>query len=197
MITQNIILFFGMMIPLTWSAGPNTILCASIGGRFGLNKAIPFIGGLNITILIYSVATGFGLGFILEIYPVALDIVKYAGVIYLFFLAWKIIRTSVNTKKKQETPGFINGLIIGILNAKIVTVTILMYSQFFTPNSNKIIQITILTTGLLIICITGQLLWTIGGSYISKFTTSPVAIKRQNYIFSIMLLMVGIWILIR
>ena len=197
MTIQDIILFSGIMVPLTFSAGPNTVMCGTIGGRFGLYKAIPFMGGMNSAILIYSIATGFGLGFITERYPVALDIVKYIGVIYIFYLAWKFIKASTKIEKENKTPGFSSGFIIGILNPKIIAVTILMYSQFLSPGPDKIIQVIVLTIGLLIFCIGGQLLWALGGNTFSKLLTSPQAIKKQNYIFGAMLLMVGIWILVR
>ncbi len=72
----NLILFLTLMIPIVWSPGPNNLVCATAGGKVGVAKAIPFVIGINLPILIYALATGFGLTYILAriFHPTALNV---------------------------------------------------------------------------------------------------------------------------
>ncbi|NJM15396.1 MAG: hypothetical protein HC896_08480 [Bacteroidales bacterium] len=51
MTLQKLLLWFSVMAPLAYSAGPNNIMCASLGSKFGMRSVIPFIAGMNTTVL--------------------------------------------------------------------------------------------------------------------------------------------------
>mgnify|MGYP001373929633 CR=1 FL=1 len=191
----NIILFLTLMIPITWSPGPNNVMCASVSSRYGALKSIPFIVGLNTPNLIYSIATGFGLGVIITEYPSTVEILKYAGGVYIFYLGWKILKSHVKTKSKNKDIRFIDGFIVSALNAKSVTVIMLMYSQFIHVSTNRVMLVFTLSAAFVLLCIIGHVGWATIGQMSSKFLLSSKAIKVQNYIFSSLLFVTGIWII--
>jgi threonine/homoserine/homoserine lactone efflux protein len=190
----NIIFYLTLMIPITWSPGPNNIMCVSVGSRYGTTKTIPFILGLNIPNLFYAVATGFGMGIITEKYPQTIEALKFAGGIYVFYLGWKILNSHVKAKNKTSDIGFKDGFIISSLNAKSITVILLMYSQFPPANTTIFIQTLILSISFVALCIVGHFGWATIGQISSKLLLSSKALKIQNYIFSSLLFLTGIWI---
>ena len=191
----NILLFLSMMIPITWSPGPNNIMCATVGGKKGILKSIPFIIGINIPILFYSLATGFGLDIILEKMPSLIGILKQAGGVYVLYLGWKIYKSDSSNNTDTKELGFLDGFIISALNAKIITALVLMYSQFMTVEIDKTSLILLLSTSFVSLCIIGHFMWAIIGRLASNIFQSEKALKIQNYIFSLMLVIVGIWII--
>jgi threonine/homoserine/homoserine lactone efflux protein len=194
--TQSIILFLTVMIPVIWSAGPNNLMCASIGGKYGAIKAIPFIIGVNFAMLVYCLIVGFGFETIVEKYPISLTVINYAGIAYIFYLAYKFFTAKEGTKTGDSLPKFRDGFIISISSVKSITAVALMYSQFLNKNANETFQITILTIAYLILCIIGHFGWAVIGKWFSKLMISRHSLKIQNIIFGILLLIVGFWSLL-
>ena len=62
MVENKFFLWFGMMFPLIFSAGPANVTMASLGARFGFFKSLPFISGINLIVLLHAVLIGLGAG---------------------------------------------------------------------------------------------------------------------------------------
>ena len=130
---DKFILWFTVMAPIVYSAGPNNLMCASIGARYSFKKSLPFILGVNSNIFLYSLLTGFGLGKLLESYPDIYIYIKYAGSAYILYLAYRFFRSSgIKTSENSDTqtPGFWSGFLLNTLNPKAFTALLIMYSQF-------------------------------------------------------------------
>lgn len=190
----NILLFLTLMIPITWSPGPNNIMCTSIASRSGIIKTIPFILGVNTPIFLYTIATGLGFGALTSQYPATIEILKYAGGIYVFYFAWQMFTAETKGNSQEKLIGFKNGFILSALNVKSITVILLMYSQPIYQNIGKIAQILFLTIAFTLLCIVGHLLWATMGKFLGKFLLSTKALKIQNYTFGSLLVLTGIWI---
>lgn len=85
---------------LTWlgvvaaqiAPGPNLMAVASVALSRGRKPALFVVGGIASGMLVWSAATAFGLGTLIETFPLALFIMKLAGGGYLIFLAVKALR---------------------------------------------------------------------------------------------------------
>ena len=69
---NRFLLWFGMMFPLIFSAGPANVTMASLGARFGFLKSLPFISGINLIVLLHALMIGFGAGAFIGKYPVTI-----------------------------------------------------------------------------------------------------------------------------
>ncbi|MDM9560393.1 MULTISPECIES: LysE family translocator [Bordetella] len=70
--------------------GPNNIMLASSGLTFGFRRTIPHMLGVNLGFTLMLVLVGVGLGAAFEQFPWLYTVLKYAGALYLLYLAWKI-----------------------------------------------------------------------------------------------------------
>ncbi|MBN2348819.1 MAG: LysE family translocator [Bacteroidales bacterium] len=199
MTSSELILWFTLMSPIAYSAGPNNIMCATLGGRYGFRKAIPFILGINTGILIYSVLIGFGVGKLFETHPEIYKFIKYAGSAYILFLAYTFYRSSGATSsvssKNTVAPGYFNGIILNLLNPKGITALLIMYSQFLTGNTEIASRVFILSMLVLLISISSHILWTIGGNWLTSQFNSSRSVKIQGIVFGTMLVIVAVWML--
>ena len=70
-----------------FTPGPNNIMLLSSGLTYGFRPTIPHIAGITFGFAFMVGAVGLGLGTIFITFPVLQTILKYAGVVYLIYLA--------------------------------------------------------------------------------------------------------------
>ena len=190
-------LWLGTMFPLVFSAGPANITMAALGARFGLVKVLPFISGVNLIVLTYGVLIGFGAGQFMEKYPDVFQYMQYAGAAYLFYLAFTFFRLSGAKAKAVEgrVPNFFDGAILQLLNIKVLTVTVVMFSQFLDGDSERSTQVGLLSVGLALLTSCATLFWAAGGAWLTRVFASEKSIRLQGYVFGTMLIGVSFWML--
>jgi len=181
------------LLPIIASPGPANILYAASASSFGIKKTIPFWLSTNITSLFQTLAIGLGLNLIMQIYPLIIVVLKYIGVLFLLYLAYKFSKLSVNAEKKIEVLTFRDGVIIEILNMKFLLIPSLMFSQFYTP-SDGYVKIFILSFTLLLITLTTSMIWMLGGNSLASFVSDGKMQKYQGVFFSLLLFITAIWL---
>src|ERR1700710_1709542 len=79
---------FGAVMAFT--PGPNNVMVLSSGLTYGFRRSLPHIAGIAFGVSFMVAATGLGLGAIFIAYPVLQNMLKYAGIAYLVYLAFMI-----------------------------------------------------------------------------------------------------------
>ncbi len=168
------------LLPIVISPGPANILYAASGSSFGVKGTVPFWLGTNITSIFQTLAVGFGLDFLISTYPQIINTIKYIGIAFLLYLAFKFFRMS-NTVEETFTPlTFKDGVIVEILNAKYLLIPTIMFSQFYTPETDGYIQIFILTFALVALTLTTSMIWIIGGNSLALFVSKKIHKERKG-----------------
>ena len=186
----NVTLFLAMMIPLIWSPGPNNVMCATVGAKQGAKGSVPFILGLNVPILIYGVLTGLGLTLVLKNIPQIALVLPVLGALYVMYLGINLMRSTADSSVARVQYGFRSGFVISTLNFKVVTVLIIMYSQF---SSDSLVTSSLLAVCFVLVCVTGHMLWNAVGQISSRLIKNENFQKKQNMVYGAMLLGVGVW----
>ena len=70
--------------------GPNNVMLMTSGLNYGFQRSQPHLWGVTLGFAIMVLAVGLGLGTVFAAYPVVYTILKYAGALYLLYLAWMI-----------------------------------------------------------------------------------------------------------
>jgi hypothetical protein len=81
------IAFVMFAVVMFFTPGPNNVMLLSSGLTYGFRRTLPHIAGITIGIAFMVAAVGLGLGAIFIAYPVLQTILKYAGAVYLIYLA--------------------------------------------------------------------------------------------------------------
>lgn len=71
--------------------GPNNLMVMASGAAFGFRRTVPHVAGIAIGFSTMIGAAVFGLGALLEQFPWALDVVRFAGAAWMFWLAWQLL----------------------------------------------------------------------------------------------------------
>jgi threonine/homoserine/homoserine lactone efflux protein len=74
----------------SFTPGPNNIMLTASGVNFGFVRTIPHMAGVSIGFVVLLIACGAGLGTLFAAWPQAQTVLKFAGALYLLWLAWKV-----------------------------------------------------------------------------------------------------------
>ena len=182
------------LLPIVISPGPANILYAASGSSFGVRGTVPFWLATNMTSIFQTLAVGFGLNYLLSTYPQAGLVMKYLGIVFLLYLAFKFFRMSNSLQEAVKPLTFRDGVIVEILNVKYLLIPTIMFSQFYTPETDGIKQIFFLTFALVSLTLITSMLWILGGKSLAMLVASKNAQRIQGLLFGSLLCATAIWL---
>lgn len=75
--------------------GPNNLMLMASGANYGFRRTIPHMLGIGIGFTLMVVVVGLGLMQVFDAVPAAHTVLKYGGMAYLLWLAWKIAHSEL------------------------------------------------------------------------------------------------------
>jgi threonine/homoserine/homoserine lactone efflux protein len=173
-----------------FTPGPNNIMLLSSGLTYGFRPTIPHIAGITIGFAFMIGAVGLGLGTIFIAYPVLQTVLKYAGVLYLIYLAAAIAMSgpvSADQDNRRGPMTFWGAAMFQWVNAKgwvMVIGTITAYAAISPYPWNIAIQVALsLLLGAL-----SCTAWALFGSALRPVLTSPRAVRAFDIVMAVLLL---------
>jgi threonine/homoserine/homoserine lactone efflux protein len=177
-------------VVMFFTPGPNNIMLLSSGLTYGFRPTIPHIVGITVGFAFMIGAVGLGLGAVFIAYPVLQTILKYAGVVYLIYLAVVIAMSEPVKPDQQGGRGpmtFWGAAMFQWVNAKgwvMVIGTITAYAAIAAFPWNIAIQV-----GLsLILGAISCTVWALFGTALRPILTSPKAVRAFNVVMALLLL---------
>ncbi|HWL21702.1 MAG TPA: LysE family translocator [Bradyrhizobium sp.] len=173
-----------------FTPGPNNIMLLSSGLTYGFRPTLPHIAGITVGFAFMVGVVGLGLGTIFIAYPVLQTILKYAGVVYLIYLAAAIAMSGPPTPGQDNRRGpmtFWGAAMFQWINAKgwvMVIGTITAYAAIAAFPYNIAIQVAL----SLLLGAVSCTVWAIFGSALRPVLTSPRAVRAFNIVMAILLL---------
>jgi threonine/homoserine/homoserine lactone efflux protein len=179
---------FGAVMAFT--PGPNNIMVLSSGLTYGFRRSLPHIVGIAMGVSFMVASMGLGLGAIFVAYPVLQTVLKYAGIAYLIYLAALIAMSGPVMPGQDNQRGpmtFWAAVLFQWVNVKgwVMAIGIITaYSAVAGFPWNIVIQAALMFVmgGL------SSLVWTLFGSSLRSFLTSPKAVRAFNIVMAMLLL---------
>ena len=106
--------------------GPGVIALVARALGSGLKPAIPMMLGLVLGDVLYLSAAVLGLAFIASTFGQVFVVIRYAGAIYLLYIAWKFLRagSDIQAIESRQSGGalaaFLSGLAVTLGNPKVI-----------------------------------------------------------------------------
>ena len=153
---STLILFAAACIALTVTPGPDMLLIASRSVSQGRRSGFVTLAGIQAGTYVHSAAAALGLSQLFVLVPMAYDAVRWAGALYLLYLAWTTLRSAGAAVATQKTAGaapmgaiFRQGLVTNLLNPKMALFVLALFPQFVDAASGSVaVQIMVLATVL-------------------------------------------------
>ena len=176
------------MFATSCSPGPNNILASYSGFNFGLIKTIPHMFGVIFGFTTLVIVMNIGLINVFKNFLIVQEILKYAGTIFLIYLAYKISFSKTSSDNSSKSPvKFIETFFFQFLNPKAVIVAIIIVSTYVESGENYInYSLWVIVIAFIFACFS-IVFWTLLGRFLRRFATNEKFIKRFNYVMSLLL----------
>lgn len=192
---QSVLAFLALLLPLTLSPGPATIALVGLGMNRGIARSMPFYSGMLISAFAIAVASGLGLNAVFLAYPTIYEILRYAGICYIFYLAWKFLRARPSISDSSEGEYRIHdGMLLTALNPKFYLVVTVLFSQFLKPGQGALWVVILGFTAVLAF---SQFVWLAAGAGIKPLLKSETALVIQSKVFGVLLFLVAVYMFLR
>lgn len=131
-------------LALNLTPGPDMMFCLGQGLRSGPAAAMAANFGIALGGMVHTLAAGLGLGALLAAHPLAFDIIRWIGVAYLLWLAFRGLWTPASSggspgatvgARAGLTPAraFREALLVNLLNPKVILFVLAFLPQFVNP----------------------------------------------------------------
>ncbi|PTX04695.1 LysE family translocator [Pararhodobacter aggregans] len=122
-------------LALNLTPGADMMFCLGQGLRGGPRAAMAANLGIGLGSLVHVLIAGLGLGALVAAHPGLFDAIRWIGVAYLLFLAWKSLRASALPEVPRVSPrrAFREGLMVNLTNPKVILFVLAFIPQFVDP----------------------------------------------------------------
>lgn len=137
---------------LALAPGPDNFFVLTFSAKYGRTLGVLFVLGLVCGCFIHTSLVAFGVSALIINNSLLLSILKYIGAIYLLFVAIKVYKSDNKIKdfkdpkyEVNKLKVFINGLLMNILNPKVLIFFLAFFPTFiFSDSISPVIQFYIL-----------------------------------------------------
>lgn len=128
--------FLPAALALNLTPGADMMFCLAQGARGGARPALAASAGISAGCMVNVTLAGLGLGAAIAGAPWAFDAIRWGGVAYLLWLAWRTLRTPVGAAERppvRPARAFRDGLIVNLTNPKVILFILAFVPQFVDP----------------------------------------------------------------
>ncbi|GAB4265415.1 MAG: LysE family translocator [Pararhodobacter sp.] len=128
-------------LALNLTPGADMMFCLGQGLRGGARPAMAANAGIATGGMIHVLIAGLGLGALVATAPILFDVIRWAGVGYLLWLAWKALHGASLPDVPPVAPrrAFREGLFVNLSNPKVILFVLAFIPQFVTPEQGAIL----------------------------------------------------------
>ena len=192
---ESVLASLALLLPLTLSPGPATIALVGLGMNRGIVRSMPFYSGMLIAAFIIAVASGMGLNTVFLAYPTVYEILRYAGICYIVYLAWKFLRARPSISGSAGGEYRVSdGMLLTALNPKFYLVVTVLFSQFLKPGQDALWAVIL---GFTAVIAFSQFVWLAAGAGVKLLLKSESALRIQSRVFGVLLILVAVFMFLR
>jgi threonine/homoserine/homoserine lactone efflux protein len=105
---------------MSFTPGPNTTLSAALAANLGLRRALRFVLAVPIGWGLLLLACSLGLGAVLQAQPALRGAIKWVGLLYMMWLAWRLAQAGqlASADSRRLHVGFAQGVALQFVNIK-------------------------------------------------------------------------------
>lgn len=142
---STLLVFVPIALALNLTPGADMLFCLGQGAKSGPKAGMAASLGIATGSFIHALAGGLGLAALIAANPIAFELIRWAGVGYLLYLAFKAFTTPIGALK-PESLGFSkswqawkDGVWVCLLNPKVAIFMLALVPQFVDPNKGSVL----------------------------------------------------------
>lgn len=168
--------------------GPNNLMIMSSGLNYGVHRSLPHLTGICLGFPAMIVAIGLGLGTLFSQFPLLHEIVRWAGIAYLLYLAWVIARTRSVSEMESGTPmTFFQAVAFQWVNPKGWIMAVGALAAFTSPSGEMWWEIGRIALVFIVIGGPCIIAWMLFGVGLKRLLNEPKHLRRFNVSMGLLL----------
>ncbi len=186
--------YFSMFV----TPGPNNAMLTASAMKFGFVRTLPHLIGIPLGHIIQIGLCCYGLASVFLIYPEVQNYMRFLCFLYLLFLGWKMIGSFSLSQKKSGRPlKLYEASLFQFINPKAWSIALTVPSGFFPNDEHILVGIAFVVLTAALVCFPSICLWALFGNALRNFVKDIKTKKIIEYILAILLVLTGIFILIK
>jgi threonine/homoserine/homoserine lactone efflux protein len=183
---SSILIFAGALAVAAGSPGPSIAALVARVIAKGFRDVFPFLLAMWIGEAIWLTLAVYGLSFVAQSFHLAFVVVKWLGVAYLAFLAWKMWTAPTGTEggavPRTEKPLrlFLAGMAVTLGNPKIMMFYMALLPAIIDLASVTLLGWAELVVAMVVVLIVIDLSWVLAGTQARRLLRSPRAVRIAN-----------------
>jgi threonine/homoserine/homoserine lactone efflux protein len=170
--------------------GPNNMMLMASGANFGMRRTLPHMAGVSIGFVVMAVLVGAGLIQVFDRYPIIYDVLKWGGIAYMLWLAWKIGSQEPkvpepNAKARPIT--FLQACAFQWVNPKAWSMALNAVTLYTSDRSLAGVAVVGVVFGL--VNLPSVAVWAFMGQQMRRFLTSPGRLRAFNITMAVLLVL--------
>ena len=136
---QTLMIFIPIGLALNLTPGADMLFCLGQGLKSGPRAGVAASCGISVGSLIHSALAGLGLAALIAANPIAFELIRWAGVAYLVWLAIGTLRAPsaamqpADVVKGSAWAAFRTGILVNLTNPKVALFILALVPQFVDP----------------------------------------------------------------
>lgn len=186
----SLIAFTGFAIAATFTPGPNNIMLAAATASFGVRKVIPMLLGIQLGFLVLLLAVGLGLAVPLMRYPALQGALRWSGIVWLLFLAFKIATGPVAAAQSgvaKPALGLLGAAFIQTLNPKAWLLCVAIATSWISRDAPVAPQVLATSGIMMLVGFPASSLWVGIGAGAARLLHSPRRLRIFNVVMAVLL----------
>jgi len=175
-----------------FTPGPNNILVASSGVNFGFRATIPHILGITFGYPAMLLLVGLGLAKIFVAAPEVHVVLKYACILYLLYLAWKIASVAApggEARRVGKPLTFLQAVAFQWVNGKGWVVVLSAVTTYTVVESSLLLQVVALAGIAVVVTAAAVTCWALFGAVLRQYLHTERRRRSFNYSMAALLVL--------
>lgn len=183
---STLIIFAGALLVAAGSPGPSIAALVARVISKGFRDVFPFLAAMWIGEAVWLSMAVFGLAFIAQSFHLAFLVLKWAGVAYLCWLAWKMWTAPVAIREgempRAESPWrlFMAGMAVTLGNPKIMMFYMALLPTIIDLGAVTLVGWAELTATMALVLVAIDLAWVVAAVQARRLLRSPRAMRAAN-----------------
>lgn len=197
---STVLSFLGVAMLLTLAPGPDILFVIAQSVSYGKKEGVVTALGLCSGVTVHTLAAALGISAIFYQSDLAFQVIKYAGAIYLLYLAWQSFREgsqaiTVGKVAKQSLPSlYRKGIFMNVLNPKVSLFFLALLPQFVS-NKGMDIPMQMMILGLVFMLqavIIFSIIALFAGTFGQKLVNNPKVARVINIVKASFFSIIGV-----
>ena len=191
--TPSLLPILSYILISSFTPGPSNISSASMAVLHGYKNTLRYQAGLAVGVFLLMLLSGLLSTTLAKTFPAFEQIMRYAGAIYILYLAFGILKASYTFADKEIQPlGFVHGLVLQIVNPKLIVYAFTLFSAFLATTIKNFSGLLLVVLFLTLVAFCAASTWALFGTAIKSYLRNPGLTRVINILLSLSLVYTAI-----